>query len=186
MVGRRRGRKRRIVVREPNGRAQRYKVSPEAIAEGMPHRAFIPRNLVLDHRAESVLGRRFLNGKITEEQYEAGIRWRDLVGRYCRVIDAPASSPRSPAGALVGPSGGGREMDDDEAIRIKGAHKAASDHVIDTVGLNALRAVSQCAVYDKTVDSEQLAVGLSALASHFRLTGIRKSVVTNRQSQSAS
>lgn len=191
MVGRRRGRQRRVVKREPNGQAQRKHLTKaetkEQVAASMPHRRGIRAEDKTDAMAESLLGRLTLAGKIERWHYAAGVCWRDLVHRYARVIDAPMHSPRSPSGALVGPSAGGRDMDEAEAQRVRAAYNNAYCYLQANAGNSAAIAVSHCAVHDRGVDMQKLLLGLNALVEHFRLTPrANKPTVRNIQSQTAS
>jgi hypothetical protein len=44
---------------------------------------------------ECTLGRLYLTGEISKQQYEAGVRWRDLSLRYLAAIGAPYPFPQS-------------------------------------------------------------------------------------------
>ena len=49
----------------------------------------------LRHELECPLGRLLLTGKISKEQYGAGVRWRDLSVKYLAAIGAPYPFARS-------------------------------------------------------------------------------------------
>lgn len=168
MVGRKR---RQNVKRQPNGRPSPEKgLDPRAVAQLMPHRRLVPADVAHDPKAESLLGRLCLNGWITEAQYDAGKRYRDIVIRYRAVIDAPKPDERSLSGVIVGPWGGSGAMDDEEAVRRKAMYDAAFIAVSDS-GQRAARAVARCAVHDRReFELVDLRCGLSALVLHFRLT----------------
>lgn len=60
-----------------------------ARAVSMPHREFANEQSN-DERLESTLGRFFFDGKITASEFDAGIRYGQIVLDYLQSIDAPA------------------------------------------------------------------------------------------------
>jgi hypothetical protein len=165
------GRKRKTTTREPNGRAQRTSIDVKAVAQTMPHRQEVKPEIRHDPLAETKLGRLRLNGWITQPQYEAGDKYREIVLRYRAVIDAPRGE-QSLAGVIVGPWGGSGALDDDEARRRKDQYDAAFEALECGAGNRAARAVAHVAIYNRIeFVLSDLRNGLTALAEHFGLTG---------------
>jgi len=59
-----------------------------ARAGTMPHRAIAGENSI-DARLESTIGRFFFRGFITEPEFQAGIRYGEIILDYLQSIDAP-------------------------------------------------------------------------------------------------
>jgi hypothetical protein len=102
----RKGRKRKSGRRTPSGAIARKPVDYRSMAALQPHRIRLPEALRSDEKAESVLGclnliyriskRTAANRPgITDEQYEAGRRYRRLVGAYLAHVGAPRSTAGS-------------------------------------------------------------------------------------------
>ncbi len=172
----RKGRKRRIGAREKNGRVQRERgIDPKTIAADMPHRSEVPEAVRHDPKAESVMGRMCLNGWITEDQYNAGKRFRDIVMRYRATIGCP-SDMASMAGVIVGPWGGGALHSREELEYRKDIYMAMYEHLENIAGHHGARAVTDCAVHERSgFTPANVKRGLDALISFFALTDWRKS-----------
>lgn len=170
------GRKRRRGNREPNGQIQRERgIDPKAIAQLMPHRRDVPHELAHDPKAESVLGRLCLNGWITQIQYDAGVKYREIVMRYKAIIDCPRGEV-SMSGIIVGPWGSSFTLDEAEIERRKSSYNAAFEYLESHAGNMGARAVASCAVHERNdFIPRHLKCGLDALARHFGLTFPRKS-----------
>ena len=164
------GRKRKPGMRKPSGDLIPPRdIDPKVIALRMPHRTAVPQSVAHDPKAEQHLGVYNLNGKITNQEYEAGKWYAETVNRYRAVIDAPKSSPSSNAGVLV-PIFGGQPyaMDDDEAQRRTSIYNAAFE-VVGGVSQKAAKAVARVAVYGERCPDDlwrQFRLGLLALAVH--------------------
>ena len=117
----------------------------------MPHRSSAGDSR-LDARLESELGRLFFAGRITQREYEAGVRYANIVLVYLKSIDAP-----EPYGGEV------ESISDDECF----ARKMAFCSARAVVGRYA-PTVDRIAVYDEPIrgdnDLEALRRGLKALA----------------------
>src|SRR5262245_5520444 len=61
----------------------------KATAARMPHRKIASGEDILDPRLEAPVGRLNFTGKISDEAYQAGIRYRGLAIRYLHAIGAP-------------------------------------------------------------------------------------------------
>lgn len=124
-------------------------------AEEMPHRK-LAGDCRLDARLESPLGRLFFSGKITQPQYEAGIRFYVIMARWCESIDAP----RPYGGELS-------EIEDDVCFRRKILFSQAKS-LLDQVAPCCYRVVSRVAFFEKeprgSADLELLRRGLAALS----------------------
>jgi hypothetical protein len=166
------GRKRKQGKRERNGRVQRERtIDPRAIAASMPHRAWLPSDKRHDQKAENPFGSLHLIGAITDQQYDAGIKYRDDVKRYRAVIDSPSHSPRALSldGIAAGPPG--YRISDDEAIRRRNAYARAFESVTGYFPRIVLKSV---VIYDKALQSGDLPFlcgALNDLALHYGLTG---------------
>lgn len=176
------GRKRKQTRRQPNGQPVRERgIDPRAIAALQPHRRSVPREVMHDPKAESVMGRLRLNGWITEIEYQAGVKYREIVMRYRVVIDAPRASEASMSGVIVGPWGGNYELDENEVERRRANYNAAYEWLESTAGNAAARAVAHCAVHERRgFIIRHLKSGLEALAEHFGLTRVGNSARRNK------
>jgi len=172
----RKGRKRRIGSREKNGRTQRERgIDPQTVAAGHPHRKSVAEAVRHDPRAESVMGRLRLNGWITEEQYQAGVKYRDIVMRYRAIIDAPREAV-SMSGWVVGSWGTAYFLDAEEIERRKSIYMAMYASLEEGAGHHAAKAVTNCAVHERPgFTPANLKRGLDALIGFFALTDWRKS-----------
>lgn len=170
------GRKRKNVKRQPNGQPSRVRdFDQNLVARAMPHRQSVPASLAHDPKAECVLGRLCLNGKISETQYDAGVKYREAVMRYRSVISAPRGEV-SMSGVIVGPWGGGSLMTDSRAVEIRDKYMEAFNALEKHPDGRCARDVSNCVVRDQMdFRIEVLRCGLNALAVHFGLTGRGKS-----------
>lgn len=102
------GRKRKIALREPNGRVQRVpqrrlEEIERATAANQPHRAVLPKHLREDPRAGTAAGRLFLLGEIDADQLVAAERFVSLVRQFLQILSAPMA-PASFLGKIVAPS----------------------------------------------------------------------------------
>ena len=121
----------------------------------MPHRSFAGDSR-LDARLESEIGRLFFSGLISAIEYEAGLRYGQIILLYLATTDAP-----SPYGNEYL-----WNMDDDYCFRCK-MHMAAARTVLKDAGLGCERIVDRVAVYDEQLrdgDLPVLRIGLRALA----------------------
>jgi hypothetical protein len=160
-----RGRKRKFAIeRQPNGQPRRKAVDVKEVAQTMPHRREVAPEIRHDPMAETKLGRLRLVGRITGPQYESGVKYRDIVGRYRAAICAPRG--------IATPTRGG-EMSDEMAIELKQKYDAAFEALEGGAGNRAARAVAHVAVYDRPdFNIADLRLGLSTLAAHFGLTRV--------------
>jgi hypothetical protein len=175
----RKGRPRKPGYRHPCGQlidpskaevTEAEKALAKVIAIRQPHRQSVPESLRHDAKAENVLGRLQLGGKITKDEYDAGKWWAVTVRRYLQSIEGPSPNPSSIAG--VGTGGGRAHIDEDEAIRRKSVYDQGI-FVLFEKGQKFAKATNQTAVYDRTPDARQLFYlqeGLHALSIHKGLT----------------
>lgn len=162
------GRKRKPGKRERNGRPARAPLpDPRAHALLWPSRRHLADGARLDQKAATPLGGLNILGIITNEEYEAGVRFAGIVMRYRAVIEAPNPAP----GGID--SGGRGYIPDDEAERRKAAYDAAYE-AFNRIEPRKMRHAARkwtraVAVYDEDVGDglESLRAGLSALAVHF-------------------
>lgn len=103
----RRGRKRKDGLRTPSGHlsrsaaamAQRNEI---AMTQNQPHRRSVPKDMRSDQRAESVLGRLYLTGKISERECWAGEAYRSAMASFARIVASPVL-PNSALSSMVAP-----------------------------------------------------------------------------------
>lgn len=144
-----RGRKRKIGPRYPSGGLKREKApEPNVVALRMPHRMGVPMNMAHDAKAETVMGRYSLNGLITSLEYDAGVYYRGVVGRYLASIGAPKSNVPSCTGEAMARGVSG-DYDLDEAERRKSAYDQAYEAVEEAGGQRGARALARVAIYDE-------------------------------------
>lgn len=156
----------RVVDREPDDKIR---------AGRQPHRRHLREADRLDERAESPLGQLALREIITEEQYEAGIRYAVVVGQYRATIEAPR-------GVFHG-SGRGVSCFADVICQAEPdkcpctMRKVRYDDAYAAVwqaGQRAAKVVARVAVHREEIaaaDVRYLRDGLVYLARHFGLTG---------------
>lgn len=182
-MARRPGRKRKIVLRQPNGQPSRAGHRDEimAVARNQPHR----RGLAdfRDERAVDPLGRLALAGLIDADAYEAGKAWRVLVAAYRRALDAPIASPRSlPAGPIAAISELAEPATDgvdtrtpEEREQATRRRWAAAHAVLREAGYQVVAEVDSVAVDGQEArNPDSLRRGLAALARHFGIAGRRQ------------
>ncbi|UOK73002.1 hypothetical protein [Ancylobacter polymorphus] len=189
-----RGRPRKAGKRTASGQLSRSTIAVlergerEAVM-AQPHRASLPEELRMDQRAESVIGRMFLTGAISEAQYWAADRWRALVAQFHVVLATPMTTG-SMLGRMVAPAAGQeeasgtderRETEEEMRERVLTQHKAAMGEIraLDSAPLifRAMEAVilRDCACSKR--EQEHLQRGLDALAWLWKLSddsGLRK------------
>ncbi len=122
----------------------------------MPHRSLAGDNR-LDVRLESEIGRLFFKGVITKSEYEAGIRYANIVLLYLNTTDAPSPHGNKNINQIA----------DDECLRRK-IDLSAARHVLKPYGRDILRVLDRIAVYDQPLNDDSeldtLRIGLRALA----------------------
>jgi len=175
MVGRA-GRKRKLGTRYASGDLiPQPRMSRELIAAMQPHRRWLPESLRTHPKAESYFGQLNLIGALTDDQYEAGRRFADVVMKYRTVIGAPKAHPSSVSGEFVRGSVG---LDETECAARKQAYEWAVESFAKveldgkrTPGNSqlAMKAVSRVAVYNEDCPTsvDYLLAGLDSLARHF-------------------
>jgi hypothetical protein len=173
------GRKRQMGNREPNGQLQRKPEKPvdtKKVAATMPHRRGVPAQHQDEAAAESNFGRLMLNGKLTRQQYGAGIRYRDIVLRFRAIMSIPPHTPPSMAGIIVGAWQGGRMLSMEEVGERRSNYSAATEALESGAGNRGMRTVNHVTVYEREhYDLRVLQCGLNVLIRHFELTDMAKS-----------
>lgn len=167
-----------IPQREPNGRHSRMDANERpspAAAKRLRDNAI---KGVSDERWGTELGRLFLAGDITEDLYEAGRRWGELVADYYRAIGASAPYPKAvnleryERSAEVDPeSEKGKERDRRAEAKVEEMDKALAALLASgSVPMRIVRTV--CETNESAANwHERIALGhgLSALAIHWKL-----------------
>lgn len=160
-AGMAKGRNRKNVAREPNGRPQREKIRPH-------NQRLFDVARFRDPRLSTPLGLMAYNGAITEALYEAGMAYRDAREAADRALGIAGRQPRGQDLSAV--RGLGMVADNDEARlrrercdkRLAAMEAAIGDHV--TLGV-----VQSVAIYDLvpggTDKVEMLVRGLTRLAA---------------------
>ena len=124
-------------------------------AAEMPHRAFAGDDR-LDVRLESEFGRMFFTGKISKPEYEAGVRYANIVLLYLNTTDAPEPY-------------GNDYLDDlwDEECLGRKLSMAAAKQILKGVDPRCSHVVDRVVVYDGPLNHGEMALlraGLRALA----------------------
>lgn len=122
-----------------------------SVALQMPHRAFAVDEC-LDTRLVSEIGRLFFRGLLTKAQYDAGVRYGNIVLSYLATTDAPE------------PFGGDdlHRIEDEECLRRK-LDMAAAREVLRLVDRKSRHIVDRVAVYDHGIDDDQVSLLINAL-----------------------
>lgn len=181
----RRGRKRKIGKREPNGRIQRERgIDPNEVAGQLKHRTAdvcwldlrraIPLEKRHDAKAEHPLGRYCLVGAISNLQYDAGMMFAGEVARYRRVLDV-RKDRQSIAGFGQPCAPTPRELDDDQAIEIRRDYMLAFEAIGSRTGQAIIKHV---VILERELQPDlfhYLHGALEQLVSHYDLTSRGKS-----------
>lgn len=176
-------RKGRLVTsREQNGRIQRERErSPAQIKRVLDQACADARH----QEWGTPLGRLLLAGRITEQQYAAGLRWADYAAKYSQAMQSPSPDPRS---IQIGEGRGGHHIDPDSADGRAEARRHAraiksfvnAGAALSCNGDLAVRVVRGVCERGNNLEGHQqflaLRSGLSTLASFWGLTSSDKSV----------
>lgn len=157
------GRKRKLGTRTKSGRLNVRRQSDDHLMAMQPHRRDLPAADRMSPKAITTLGQLNLTRRISDAQYEAGERYREVVNRYRAVIGS--------IDPLMAPQWGSWPLSDDEAKNRTEAYNDAY-MVVWRSGQAAAKWVSRVAVYDETCPISafpELVCGLQALAVHFGL-----------------
>jgi hypothetical protein len=145
------------------------------LAIKQPHRKKVPESEREKREAESPLGRLLLNKKISQAEYDAGCRWRDIYFNWLRSIGAPNPFPRA---VDLNNSDFQRPynsnfIDDERAEAITKAFRIG-ERTLKNLGRRVFDSVNAIAVYEEPEElgdfnSTALAAkkGLAALAEIF-------------------
>ena len=160
--------------------AREIKVDYRSMASQQPHRRWLPEDVRLDQKADSILGCLNLVSSISDDQYEAGRKYAHVVGQYRASINPPAGTSGNGKGyicqasiCLRPPPG---EQIECECRRRKEAADSAF-HAVMEAGQLAAKTVARVAVWNEQCPFGYLGDlkrGLSALAKHYGLTNRRK------------
>lgn len=179
-MGSRRGRPRKAGPRYKSGRLNVRRLSDDKLAALQPHRRDLPESERLSPKAITTLGQLNLQRRITNEQFEAGERYQQVVNAYRAVI-----ASHDPCCQAL--PGWGRMLSAEEAERRTVAYddatcaldQCARDWRNIPDGLNRLRFgheavkwVNRVAIYGETCPISAfpaLVCGLQALVIHFGL-----------------
>jgi hypothetical protein len=151
----------------------------EAIAGAHPDRRGLSPSLRLHQKAGTPIGRMNLAGLITDQQLEAARLYAAVVRRFHQVVNAPRYDP--PSLNLGGAGGQGRSLVAFEAEEVERRREAYDSAwgALCRAGRRALICVNRVACYDEPIPAHasfsDLSTGLSALVTHYGLTGRRKS-----------
>lgn len=147
------------------------------VAATQPHRRGFPDPL--DPRCESPLGRMRLRRQISEAEYEAGCRWRNIYLGWLTSIGAPDPFPDaidcggSSSGAQGPLSSNPSELDDERDAAL--AHVTRDGiKVLKSKGIRVFHAVNAVAVYEEPEElgdfqftAKAAKIGLGALVVFF-------------------
>ena len=156
----RKGRKRKIVTREPNGRASRQIAQPqifmEAVVLAQPH-----RKGNTDQRCATVLGHFCVRNKIRAELTDAGEEYGATVRRWRAAKGIPSPFHNEAAGSGRGPS--------DDTVATWQRRMLEMECAMMREGIRSLLAVKQLVLdgNDLGMDQTDAAIdGLMVLAVH--------------------
>jgi hypothetical protein len=171
----RRGRKRKIGQRHPNGELVAERRDDRALAALQPHRRWLPPDQRLSEKAGTPLGGLNLIGILSDAQFEAGLRYAVVVGEYRAVIEPPRGLSGGGKGfACAGDCVRRRRAGDsvDCACEKRKQRYDAAFAAVITAGQRAARAVARVAIHAEACPTGALADlkrGLDALCRHFGL-----------------
>lgn len=173
------GRKRKSVVREPNGRPQRagkQSAEQETMSVAMGYRQNVlgvaPKD-VMDQKAATLLGRLCLQGSISAAQWQAGEDWHKLLEALSAMMNAPRG--------FKTPTAGSGSMSEEEAARryqemkrrFDDANAAIEDHA--PAEERKARFIAMRTIIVDETDLPQmhgsLRTALNGLVKHFGLEG---------------
>jgi hypothetical protein len=176
----RKGRKRKSGRRTASGDIARVAVDYRSMAAAWPDRQCLPEALRTSEKAGSVIGRLNLLKAISDEMYEAGRRYAQIVGAYLSM----ANAPRGMAGSGRGyDCTGAATCPVDTCVCLKrtqnynDAYTSVSKAGTPAQGRSAHMALKRAVIFDEILPDnmiDPLKLGLSALARHFGLTNQRK------------
>lgn len=163
------GRKRKTGKREKNGRIQREKnTDPKIISLTQPHRRGVPADKRHDQRAENPFGRLNLINAVTDAEYDAGIKYRDICLRYRAIISSP--NPHPTVVCLDGRRyGSGAEL---TAAQIKTRRDEYMRAFEAIEGYGPRVVIKSVVIFEKELqagDLPDLRAGLKGLVKHFGL-----------------
>src|SRR5262245_47165749 len=167
----RRGRKRKLGRRHPNGKlVQARHASPAVIAAAMPHRRGCGEHAV-NQLAETALGRAQLADEIDKVQYAAGSQYAAVWHQYLAVLNGP----RKPSGGhgRAFDCGGCLDLTETSFCLCRERQRRWREVRAVLARSGALIEVEAIALYDRELAEgfhATLRLGLDALARHFGLT----------------
>lgn len=174
------GRKRKAGRRHPNGALVREKRPDDRIrASRQPHRRAMTKDDRLDERAESALGRLNLRRLISNDEYDAGLRYAAVVGAYRAAIEAPTSTAGSGRGfeclaeSFAHPDACRADPDGCACRRRRSRYDSAFECLLREAGQRGAKVVARVAVHGEEIAQQDLVylkAGLQALEHHFGLT----------------
>jgi hypothetical protein len=163
-LGRRAGRRRHLVPRR-HASARAYIAREDLssqIAAAQPHRRGVDNTA--SALAESVLGRLFLGGKITEDQLYAGKKFAQRWGAYRFVLGGPTIMRSPSPGPLCFEC---EEITDCLCVERKAKYRDAC-HILRGLGFRVFTEVVNCACLELACDNlSHLRRGLDALDRFF-------------------
>ncbi len=156
------GKKRAMVLREPNGRPQRPSAAERQAARLKREQGERATVLAQPHRrgnqdqlCASPLGRHVLDCRLRRELYDAGEEYTETTRRW-------RAAKGVPVGLIVVGAGSGRELSDEVVLRLQSRLNAMRKAVIDGAGESALSALDRVALDHETIPG---AVGFRVTAA---------------------
>jgi len=170
-----------VKAREPNGRPQRERYESPAEVRRLRDAALIGMR---DPEWGTELGRLFLAGKLTAEEFAAGRHWAKLAAGYRTAMQSPSPDPKAldmdggARGASADPDSEEGQAEAERHKRAKAAYLTADANLL-LFGAKPHRAVRLvCERNEVLLDYQQLIDmkrGLCGLAAYWNLTPSRKS-----------
>lgn len=151
-------------------RANVRRICDDELMAAQPHRAILPENVRMSAKAVTLLGRLNLLGYVSDDQYEAGVRYKKLFDEYARSINVPMGDSGGITAGKGYPCLGQRSCDPCECHKRKVRYNEVL-RVLETAGSRAVHAVAKIAINDMPGPTQDdLRRGLDALVGHFNGT----------------
>lgn len=169
-----------VKAREANGRPQRQRYESPGEIRRLRDAAL---SGMRDPEWGTELGRLFLVGKVSPEEYAAGKRWSAMAAEYRSAMLCPRGMgalqlERGSQGQPVDPDTGDGQAEAERHKRAVAAYLSADADLRIHRGAVVLRAVQRVCEENSAIDYQQLLHlkdGLAVMASRWNLTGASKS-----------
>lgn len=182
----RRGRRRTLIDRYPNGKPKRESVDQIKAVVREQRLKLVPKEHALDERAGYELGRLYLAGVISRVQFDAGTTYAKTVVEYCVAKGFPRRFPKAIDYARPHVNAyDGDDLDADEMRRVRKLEARYLDAFAALKGTGGYGQRQAVTVNSVVLDDMETAnwprhmlallrAGLSTLAGHYGITAARR------------